>query len=260
MTAITVTIAGWLLAATVPNARVDDEPPKVAELVNQVEGQTFIIAIRAEGSKVKKGDIVFELESAALRDKLTNQEIALIQAKAVVDTSKKALEVAEITAQESEAGTVEEIKSTENDIRVAELDIKFAKEKIEIAKATQKTQGDRADFDKYVSYLAVAEAALNTAHAKLKTLKGITKQKRKVESDLNVAKAQTEVKSAEAILVLEKAKSDKLRKMIEACVVKAPIDGRVMYANPKVPREDGYRIEEGASVRLRQVIVRILPD
>ena len=184
----------------------------------------------------------------------------MIQAKAVVDTAKKGLEVAQVTAQESESGTIEEIKSTENDVRVAELDIKIAKEQIENAKAKQKTQGDRGDYDKIVSDLARAEAALNAAQAKLKTLKGITRQKRKVESDLNVSKAQTELKSAEAIFQLEKTKSEKLRKMIESCVMKAPIDGRVMYANPKVPREDGYVIEEGAAVRLRQVIVRIVPE
>ena len=121
----------------------------------------------AEGSKVKKGDIVFELESAALRDKLTNQEIALIQAKAVVDTAKKGLEVAEVTAQETEAGTSGgDQELTENDVRVTELDIKIVTEKIENAKVKQKTQGDRGDFDKIEFDLEQAEVAPKAQAAK----------------------------------------------------------------------------------------------
>ena len=50
-----------------------------------------------------------------------------------------------------------------------------------------------------------------------------------------------------------------VRKMIEARDQdpdRRPRDVR----EPEGPREDGYQIEEGAAVRLRQVIVRILPD
>ena len=249
-----------LASATLSTVRADDEAPKFADLVNQVEGQTFIISLRTDGSKVKKGDVVCELESAALRDKLTTQEIGLIQAKAVVEAAKRAVEVAEITAQETEAGTAQEIMSTETEIRVAGLDIKIAKEKIETAKIKLRNQGERTDYDKAVTELAVAETALNTAQAKLKALKGVTQQRRKVEADLNVSKAQTDLKSSEAIYLLEKAKFDKTRKMIDACVMKAPIDGRIQYANPRVPRADGYQIEEGATVRQRQVIVRILAE
>lgn len=260
MPARLMTYAGCLVAAMLSSVAADDETPRYADLVNQVEGQTFIIAIRADGSSVKKGDVVCELESAALRDKLTNQEIALIQAKAVVEASKRAVEVAEVSAEESAAAIVQEIASTEADIRVAEIDIKIAKEKIERAKVKQKTLGERGDYDKAVSDLAIAEAALNTAQAKLKALKGFTKLRRKAESDLNISKARTDLKSGEAIYLLEKAKFDKIRRMIDSCVMKAPIDGRIQYVNPKVPRADGYQIEEGAAVRLRQVILRIVVE
>lgn len=252
--------AGFLVSATLSSVRADEDAPKYANLVNQVEGKTFIISIRSDGSLVKKGDVVCELESAALRDKLTNQEIALIQSKAVVEAARRALEVAQVSAEESAAGIVQEISMTAADIRIAEIDIKIAKEKLETAKVKQKTLGERGDYDKAVTELATAEAALNTGQARLKALKGLTQQRRKAESDLSVSKAQTDLKSSEAIYVLETAKFDKTKKMIDSCVMKAPFDGRIEYANPRVPRADGYQIEEGAAVRLRQVILRIVPE
>ena len=42
--------------------------------VNEVEGQTTIISIKAEGTPIKKGELVAELDSATLRDNLTNQD------------------------------------------------------------------------------------------------------------------------------------------------------------------------------------------
>ena len=48
----------------------------------RVEGRTTIISIVPEGTKVKKGDLVCELDSALLRDQLTNQRIATQGAEA----------------------------------------------------------------------------------------------------------------------------------------------------------------------------------
>ena len=52
------------------------EPSQSERVWSQVEGTTTIIFIKPEGSKVKKGELVCELDSAPLRDKLTIQEIA----------------------------------------------------------------------------------------------------------------------------------------------------------------------------------------
>src|SRR5262245_25284889 len=51
-------------------------------LLSHVEGTRTIVSIVPEGTRVKKGDIVCELDSASLRDKRTNQNIATQGAEA----------------------------------------------------------------------------------------------------------------------------------------------------------------------------------
>src|SRR5262245_29564439 len=50
------------------------QPRKNVEVYNLVEEPTPIVSIKPEGTRVKKGDLVCELESFALREKLTTQE------------------------------------------------------------------------------------------------------------------------------------------------------------------------------------------
>lgn len=257
MIAIPLLLAASLFAQTSP---APPQAPKVPEVVNTVEGLTTILSLVGEGQSVKKGQLVCELDSAFLRDKLANQQINVAQSAVAALAAKKALEVAEAEAKEIEVATEEEIKSTRGDIRIAELDIKIYKQKIEDAKFQQKIGQGRGELDTAVSNLARAEAALNRAQAKLKALQDFTKNKRKVEADANVKKALVEVEATKAIHDLEVGREAKFKKQIEACQLKAPADGRVQYANPRVPRPDGYVIEEGATVRERQTILRILPE
>ncbi len=57
-------------------ARGSIEAVRVAPLYCTVEGQTTIISLVPEGRVVKQGDLVCQLDSSALRDRLTNQEIS----------------------------------------------------------------------------------------------------------------------------------------------------------------------------------------
>ncbi len=248
------------VAAMLPTVCLADDPPKVVDVVNQVEGATTILAIVDHGAQVKKGDILFELDSAALKDKLTNQQIVLAQAKAEVENAKKTLEVVTITSQETREGVDEEIKTTENDVKISELDVKIAQAAVEGEKAKLSTNGDETNYNKAKNQLARAQTDLNKNKGKLKSFKDIIGPKRKQEADLNVGTAQTEVKTVEAIYLLEIGKADKIKKMIGFCTVKAPREGQVYYANPNPPRADGYVIEEGATVREKQVVIRIVGE
>ncbi|MGC8641125.1 MAG: hypothetical protein ACP5XB_14765 [Isosphaeraceae bacterium] len=51
------------------------EVERRSTLLSRVEGRTTILSIVPEGTRVKKGDLVCELDSAALRDQLSNQKI-----------------------------------------------------------------------------------------------------------------------------------------------------------------------------------------
>ena len=58
--------------------------------------------IMPEGTRVKKGELVCELDSAALRDQLDNQKIATKSAEADFENAKLTREVAEIAVVEYE--------------------------------------------------------------------------------------------------------------------------------------------------------------
>lgn len=255
MNALPTVLVGILLAQTTPT-----EAPKIANIVNQVEGQTTILRLIGEGERVKKGQLLGELDSAGITDKLINQKIAVAQSAAAALAAQKALEIADVGVKEVEAATEQEIKATEGEVRIAELDIKIYKQKIEDAKVQQKIGQGRGEMDRATVELARAENALTKAKSKLKTLVDFTKNRRMVEAQADARRAAVEAESTQAIFALEKAREAKLKKQIESCTLTSPIDGQVFYANPKVPRPDGYVIEEGAVVRERQTILRIVAE
>ena len=88
------------------------EPSRVEEAFSQVEGRTTIISILPDGSQVKKGDLVCELDSAALRDTLVNQTIATKSAEAAYENAKLAREVAEIAVIEYVEGILKQDRDT----------------------------------------------------------------------------------------------------------------------------------------------------
>jgi RND family efflux transporter MFP subunit len=98
------------LAVTV-FARGTVEPVRRDFLIYRLPFDTTIVSILPEGTKVMKGQLVCELDSAALRDNLTNQNITAKGAEAAYQNARLARENAE---QESKPD-VEQARSTERD-------------------------------------------------------------------------------------------------------------------------------------------------
>ena len=82
------------------------------EAFSQVEGRTTIISILPDGSQVKKGELVCELDSAALKDMLVNQTITTKSAEAAYQNAKLAREVAEIALTEYVEGILKQDRKT----------------------------------------------------------------------------------------------------------------------------------------------------
>lgn len=76
------------------------ESSSSTDVISEVEGQTTILSILPEGTKVQKGDFVCELDSSGLRDRLINQEIATKQAEANLEQARTSLDIAEIAVRE----------------------------------------------------------------------------------------------------------------------------------------------------------------
>lgn len=235
---------------------------------NEVEGRTTIISIIPEGTRVKAGDLLVELDASSMDDERIDQEIKVKNAEAAFVNAEKALEIAKNQAK--------------SDIELAELTLKFAKQDLDIylgkqypndetaadnkvkeaqevlTRAIQTRDWSETLFkEKYLSEtelladrLAVTkgENSLTVAKNDLELLQDYTKR-RKVDqyvSDVNQAemalertrsKADANVIQAEAELSAKeqefKRQTDKLRKLmdqIKKATVYSPAEGMVVYA------------------------------
>ena len=216
-----------------------------------------------EGTRVKKGELVCELDSAALQDKLINQKITTKSAEANFENAKLTREVAEIAVIEYEEGIFkQDLETVEGEIKLAESDLTRAEDRLDWA--------DRMFEKGYVSKapkiadeltLEKAKFALEQAQSKKKVLEKYTKDKTIKELQSEVEKANSDELAKQATWELEKDKEEKLEKQIANCKLLAPSDGLVVYANDpsRLCGSNQPQIEEGATVRERQKIFS-LPD
>ena len=108
------------------------EASRVSDAYSLIEGQTTIIQLLPEGSAVKTGQVVCELDSAALRDQLVNQRITVKSAEASYENAKLVREVAEIAVIEYAEGIYkQELKSLTDGIAAAESAIQKANARLE---------------------------------------------------------------------------------------------------------------------------------
>jgi RND family efflux transporter MFP subunit len=228
-----------------------------------VEGQTTIIKILPEGTPVKKGDLVCELDSASLNDQLVNQKITTESAKANLDNAKLTREVAEIAVKEYVEGIfVQDEATAKGEIKLAESDLSRSEDRLDWAtRMFEKGYVSKASAVSEELNLKKAKFALEQAETKLKVLLEYTKAKTIKELQSEVEKARSDELAKQATWKLEVSKEEKLVRMIKYCQITAPSDGLVVYANDP-SRNWGNtqpQIEEGATVRERQKIFS-LPD
>jgi RND family efflux transporter MFP subunit len=243
----------------------------------QVEGGTTIIWIKPEGSVVKKGDLICELDSAALRDDLVNQRITTKSAEANYQNATLAREVAEIALKEYVEGVfVSELQAVKSEIAAAETAGQKAEERLErtrrahnrldgvlTAKAGARTPSDilaeldiEDRLDAAQQTIERERTTLKFAVAKRRVLEEYTRPKtiKALTADLET-KRSVEL-ARKATWELEEGKGKKLERQIMACTIRAPADGTLVYAND--PRFASRRsIEVGATIRERQKIVSI---
>ena len=246
---------------------------------SEVEGMSTIISIVPEGTAVLANDLVCELDSTALRDQLVNQEIAVKKAQRSYETAQLAHQAAGTAVQESDETLGEQKKSLEAAVTASESAIKNVETRRErTLKAQQrleailqtKTAGqmtaadilaeldirDRLDEIEQIAWRAKAD--LESARKKLEILANLTTARKNQELTANRQGAESALGLAKAHWDLEKAREAKIRKLIGKCKIHAPIAGVVYYANSPANRPGRPQIEEGATVRERQILFEIL--
>lgn len=234
----------------------------------EVEGKTTILTIVEEGTRVKKGDLLAELDASTLLDakidkqiQVQNAEAAFVGARenlAVVENQAKSdVDQAELTLDFAKQDLKKYIEGEyQNDRKKMESDITLAKEELQTAE--EKLNWSKKLYEKqYISQteLQVDELSahknkldLELAENNLHLLEEFTHPRdlAKLQSDVNQAdmalertnrKAKANIVQAEADLKAKESEfdrqKDKLKKneeQITKTKIYAPTDGLVIYA------------------------------
>lgn len=235
---------------------------------NEVEGRTSIITLVREGVRVKKGDLLVELDASALQDGKINQEISVQNTEATYSNAKENLAIVSSQADSDVNKADLALEFARQDLRkyeqgqypkdVNEVNKRITLAKEELGRAVQTLAWSVRLFkEKYLSEtekagdeIAVKRKTLEVelAEADLKLLQEFTypRQIRQLQSDVQQAtsaldrakrkadadkrQAQADLKAKEAEYTRQQAKLQKILDQLKKTTILAPSDGLVVYA------------------------------
>ena len=252
------------------------EAGRTADLYSAVIGLTTILRIVPEGTQVKKGDFLCELDSAQLKDQLVNQTITVEAARASHSNAKTEREIAEIALAEYEKGILPAERSAlEKGMERLQRKLKSDQAWLDRVTAIQKKFPDVAkevtseSRPSEVNALLAMEARIEEARLKVENdeieieqiklkkerLEKYTAPKTIKELGIELERKRSVELAKQAAWELARSIERKLQRQIAACHMVAPIEGVVIYAND--PRSRRVNIEVGAIVRERQKILSV---
>lgn len=258
------------------------------------EWSVRIIELVPEGTVVEEGEVVVQLDSSELVERLKEREIALISAQADLIKAKEVLAMQELENQSAlakaelardlarldlekyEQGDFPKAdKEAKAAVALAQEDVSRARERYEYtSRLVRKGYESPVTLEKERLSMMRYENKLANAHRELELLKNHTRRRTMTELKAAVLDAQSELDRVEKIgkiAVLNRQVQlhtrqkrldatqeyvDRLRQSIAACTIRAPRSGEIIYANEGSVRDE---IIEGETVRNKQEVVRI-PD
>jgi len=240
------------------------ESAKNQEVKCEVSGGSTILWIVEDGKQVEEGEVVVRLDTSVIDEKLNTQKINYERALALKIQTEEEAEAAKISVREYAEGIyVQQLQELEAQIRIGMENLRSSENML---KYTQRMvrKGFATPLQLEADQFAVerSELELNALKTQKRVLTNFTREK--TLRDLVAAReaALAQVRSETAALQLEEDKLHHLEQQLELCVLRAPQRGMAIYANNSSRRRqssDGPDIQEGATVRERQVILQ-LPD
>ena len=221
-----------------------------------------IIKIVPEGTLVKEGDFLVQLDSSRLELDQATQQIAVNTSEALVVQASNTYETALIAKEEYLQGTFfQEQQAIQSEIFVAEENLRRAQEYLRYSRRLA-ASGYITQLQLDADAFAVDNArnGLASTRTKLNVLENFTRAKmlKTLESAIVTAKAQWEAEKKSHSVELSKLKD--IDDQIAKCHITAPAPGQVKYAHKSDFRGNNeFVIEEGSLVREHQVIIS-LPD
>ncbi len=263
-------------------------------LFSKVEWVTKITSILPEGSFVKKGDVVAQLDVSKLREEYGDEKADVARAEAALNAAQNLLtlqkvqneqlvadaklkkELAELSFEGYKAAEYPyQVRDLERQIAAAADALHTAEEKYAFAERLfEKGYKQAVELDRERLALKQAERKHADLVESLRVLEKHTHGRTlaSLEGDQNSARwgltraealaerlltiRQMQISSLTRSLLRQKQQFDWATRMLKACEIVAPHDGQVVYA----PQNDSSEvIAEGAMVKFLQPIVTI-PD
>lgn len=240
------------------------ESSKNLEIKCEVPGPITILEIVPDGSQVKEGDLLVQLDYSTLDESILSQDIVKSKAEASKITAEKNYEAAKIAVEEYREGTfVQEMQQLEADIIVARQNQSTAENQLQYSEKMHR-KGFVTALDVESKQFAVEQAKLNMAVAETKkdVLAKFTRQKMLEDLTSKRDGAEALMKAENDSFTQEARKLQRYEDQKAKCTIVAKRDGMVVYANDTGGMrfgQQGPKIEQGAQVNQFQAIVR-MPD
>jgi HlyD family secretion protein len=230
----------------------------------QVAGGSSILWIVQDGKVVKKDEKLVEMDKAQLEEQINQQRITLEKARSAVTQAEKDFSVATISVQEYMEVYKRDIQDSEALIKIAEENLRSSQNSLDYTRRMfRKGYVSTLDLEGAQFSVQRAQLELDSARTSKEVLEKFTKAKTLEDLQSKVETARAKMESERAAFELEQGRLTRLESQIANCLILAPQDGMVVYANDasrsRFGGSQGPMIEEGAQVRERQTILR-LPD
>jgi HlyD family secretion protein len=244
------------------------QPAEKIIVKNEVEGSTTIVYIMEEGTKVKKGDLMMELDSSTLSDKKVDQEISVQNADASRIDANENFEVSKNQAQSDiesaklaydfaqqdlkkyiEGEYPDSLKEAESNITVAEEEVAQAKDTLDWSKKLyEEGYLSESELEKDTLSYTQKQLSVELKKAAKDLLVNYTNKRQlaKLQSDVtqtkaalerttrkakaNVAQAEANKAAKQAEYERQVSKLKKIENQLAATKIYAPADGTIIYA------------------------------
>jgi HlyD family secretion protein len=247
-----------------PHVPLRQTLPDLGVMATTAPAPLSIISIIAEGSHVKAGDVVCELDSSALRDALIVQQLRFAQAKAWVEQAKYALEADNIALREFEAGVLpQDVELVRQNIAIRRVENEQAARNLAWSRrAFAKGFRTETQVNADAAVLEQTEIALRNAEGMLVQLEKYTGKRIIKACKARIEAIVADLLSLEWSFRLERQRLKRIETMVANCTLRAPRDGMIVYANPPFTSSTSdTQIREGLIVHNMQPIFRLLdPD
>lgn len=244
---------------------------------SEVEGQTTILYLIPEGARVQRGDLLVELDTSNLQDRLVEQEIQLKNSDTAFIRARENLEVVKKQAESDIALATRDLRFAQEDLKqyidgefpklLNEANSRITLEQEELENSSNKLEWSRMLRDqKYISdseleadrlargrasldhELAVANRDLLQNYTYRRTLDQLQSDIEEAQRALervelttrsDIIQAQADLDNKRAELDQQRAKLDKLVDQIAKARIISPANAMVVYASSA--RSGGWR-------------------